>query len=602
MLYPQSNAFRSRHSLDGLWRFAVIPSGQEPQSAIAAEPLRDAITMPVPASYNDLVQDVSLRDHVGWVWYQRDIHRPRGWDDGQIRLRFGAVAHHCIVYIDGVEVGRHKGGFLPFEFDVAANLMGHGSHMLTVAVDNRLDRSCLPVGELIPSSRPEEAGEVLQTIHFDFFNFSGIHREVELLWLPTGAIESVRLDAMCSQQQPSEQDDSGWINYFIECGGSLSEEITVVVSDADGAEVGRGKGRTGRIDLATVKRWGPGHPVLYQVEVTLQHSGVVVDCYVERVGFRTIAVDQGALLVNGQPVYLQGFGKHEDTVARGRAHDQVQMVKDYHLMDWIGANSYRTSHYPYHEDWLREADERGVLVIDETPAVGLWFVGNNDDHPFQADDPTTALRLEHHREVLAQLIQRDRNHPSVIMWSIANEPATWVPESRPYWDVLFQDARSSDPSRPLTVVECGDPVLANPNDSQVADLVDVVCLNRYPAWYFDVGRLETIVPSLTTDFEAWWHKTGKPIIITEYGADTIAGLHLDPPGIFSEEFQREFLARCHEVFDALPYVIGEHVWNFADFRTKQGLSRVDGNKKGIFTRDRQPKSAAFDLKLRWVQE
>ena len=122
--------------------------------------------------------------------------------------------------------------------------------------------------------------------------------------------------------------------------------------------------------------------MLYQAEVSLSRDGKVVDRYQDRCGFRTVEVRDGALLVNGESVYLRGFGKHEDTVARGRAHDHVQMIKDYHLMDWIGANSYRTSHYPYHEDWLREADERGVLVIDETPAVGLWFVGNNDDHPF----------------------------------------------------------------------------------------------------------------------------------------------------------------------------------------------------------------------------
>lgn len=585
MLFPQSNSYRGRHQLAGVWRFQMVPAGQEHHPDTAGQALDPAIAMPVPASYNDITQDASLRDHVGWVWYQRSIHRPAGWAGGQIKLRFGAVAHHCVVYLDGSEIGRHQGGFLPFECHLDPESLTSNDHLLSVAVDNRLDRSCLPLGELVE----DEDKAPRQTIHFDFFNYAGIHREVELLWLPDGAIEHVRLDAIC-------QGAGGQLKYAIESGAG---DISVILLDHQGSQVGEAMGHQATIELPLVKRWGPKQPVLYTAEITLRRDGVIVDQYRERCGFRTVEIRDGALLINDQPVYLRGFGKHEDSTCRGRAHDPVQMVKDCQLLDWVGANSFRTSHYPYHEDWLHQADELGLLVIDETPAVGLWFVGDDEDHPFQADDPTTQLRLQHHREVLQQLMARDHHHPSVIMWSIANEPSTWIPESRPYWEVLFADARKADASRPLTVVECGDPGLANPDDSQVADLVDVVCLNRYPGWYFDIGRLETIVPALQQDFETWWQRTGKPIIVTEYGVDTIAGLHLDPPGAFSEEYQRAFLAECHAAFDALPYVIGEHIWNFADFRTKQGLSRVDGNRKGIFTRDRQPKSAAFDLRARW---
>ena len=329
------------------------------------------------------------------------------------------MAHHCIVYLDGIELGRHKGGFMPFELTVHTLQPGQ-EHLLSVAVDNRLDRSCLPLGELVEPKRPEDASTIQQTIHFDFFNFAGIHREVQLLWLPEQPIDGIRLDAICAAEDP-QHSSAGHLDYHISVGPG---EISVTLQDASGSVVGSAHGATGRIPLEQVERWGPGQPVLYTAVISLSRDGRLIDRYQERCGFRTVSVRDGTFLVNNQSVYLTGFGKHEDTVARGRAHDQVQMIKDYHLLEWIGANSFRTSHYPYHEDWLKEADERGILVIDETPAVGLWFVGKDDDHPFHANDPSTAARLSHHRAVMAELIKRDRNHPSVIMWSIANEPAT----------------------------------------------------------------------------------------------------------------------------------------------------------------------------------
>jgi beta-glucuronidase len=133
----------------------------------------------------------------------------------------------------------------------------------------------------------------------------------------------------------------------------------------------------------------------------------------------------------------------------------------------------------------------------------------------------------------------------------------------------------------------------------VADLFDVVMLNRYYGWYVDTGDLAAAERGLETELKAWAQKLGKPIIITEYGADTLPGLHSIPAAPWSEEYQAQLLEMSHRVFDRVEAIVGEQVWNFADFATSSGVMRVDGNKKGVFTRDRRPKAAAYLLRRRW---
>jgi len=117
--------------------------------------------------------------------------------------------------------------------------------------------------------------------------------------------------------------------------------------------------------------------------------------------------------------------------------------------------------------------------------------------------------------------------------------------------------------------------------------------------YRQPGDLADAERALEADLRAWAEKHAKPIIMTEYGADTVAGLHSATPALWTEEYQTELLEMSHRVFDRVDAVVGEQIWNFADFATAMGSWRVDGNKKGIFTRDRRPKSAAQHLRRRW---
>ena len=170
---------------------------------------------------------------------------------------------------------------------------------------------------------------------------------------------------------------------------------------------------TGRFTVSDASFWSMESPYLYKLSITLMDGDVRIDQYQLDIGIRTVEVKGTELLLNGEPVYLKGFGRHEDFYVSGRALNQPLIVKDYSLMKWIGANSYRTSHYPYSEEEMQMADREGMLIIDEIPAVSLNFFGSEDD---------IQTRLTMCKQQLQELIQRDKNHPSVIMWSVANEP------------------------------------------------------------------------------------------------------------------------------------------------------------------------------------
>ncbi|MCC5788274.1 MAG: beta-glucuronidase [Opitutales bacterium] len=586
MLFPKETLTRSIVSLDGLWNFKKDPAVEEPTVEWARSGLTDPMVMAVPAAYNDLTQDISLRDHVGWVWYERTIVPNRSWQGQRLVLRFGAVAHHARVYLEGEEITRHKGGFLPFEVDITDRVNDQPLR-LSVAVDNRLDWTCLPAGEVVePKGSQYPEGFRQQVIHFDFFNYAGIIRPVRLQVLPPVYLQSMHLDPLL------DEENTGQVHFRAALSGEAQAEHELL--DAEGNVVASAEGAEGTLTLKTPKLWQPGEGYCYTFRTTLRdNSGEVLDTYPQTVGFRTVKATKDAFLINDKPFYFKGFGKHEDSILHGRGFDPVTFVKDLRLLGWIGANSFRTSHYPYAEEILNLCDEEGIVVIDESPAVGLW------DHkaPVFGCGKVNEGTLEHHCEVMTDLINRDRHHPCVVMWSVSNEPASWEEASRPYFEKVAAHTRAQDPHRPI----CGVTNAYAHNDL-TQDLFDVVCLNRYPAWYTDVGLLETIYPNLMQDLKEMYEKYQKPIIITEYGADTIAGFHADPPQLFSEEFQVAFLDEYHRAYDELPFVIGEHVWNFADFMTKQGITRIIGNRKGVFTRDRQPKAIAHHLRTRWHEE
>lgn len=577
MLYPKMTESRMVFDLNGVWDFCLMDG----------EAKGEIMPMPVPSSYNDIYTGRDFADHVGNLYYRRTFTVSSRMLEKRLFLRFGSVTHKAEVWLNGTCLGKHSGGFLPFSFEITEAARA-GENELEVIVNNIVDETTLPAGRMVHQKFPGLPEEIHNLSNFDFYNYSGIMRPVCLYTAPESYIEDISIYGKMD----------GSFYWDVKANGEGT--VSVRLLDAAGNEVAAGEGfkGTGRIDQ--VQLWEPGHPVLYSLEVTLTGSDGEKDTYTEAFGFREVSIRDCRIHLNGKPVYLKGFGKHEDSPIHGRGFDMAYNVKDIGLLKWIGANSFRTSHYPYCEEMLQLCDREGILVIDEAPAVGLnaGFTATG----LLGGDPNGTWKFfktaEHHRQVLRDMVQRDKNHPCVIIWSVANEPASQEDGAKEYFEPLLNLVRELDEQkRPATLVTYEG---SNPVSCKVAEICDLLIINRYRGWYDTEGNLRGAAALLKDELEGF-HKRcpDKPIMLGEYGADTIAGFHDINARIFSEEYQVDFLRAYGEVFDSLPYITGEHVWNFADFATAENIKRVGGNKKGVFTRDRSPKMAAHFLKERW---
>lgn len=587
---PQNNATRELVNLDGLFAFKVDFDRAGLGEKWYEKPLETKLEIGVPASYNDLFSDQAIRDHVGYVWYQREVHVPRGWDGSRIFVRLDAATHEGLVYVNDKQVAHHIGGYLPFDADVTDHVCAGESFRLTIAVNNELTQATIPPGSIEVTAD----GRRQQKYLHDFYNYAGLHRSVWLFSVPAVRVEDVTVVT-------GFEASTGSVDYAVELTGATSDHsVSATLTDAAGTQVATAEGAAGTLSIADVVLWQPGAAYLYTLTVEVHADGQLVDSYSLPVGVRTVEVRGHQFLINNEPFHFTGFGMHEDHITIGKGHNNAAMVNDFELLDWIGANSFRTSHYPYAEEVMDFADRHGIVVIDETPAVGLHLgfaavLGGLPRKTYEEGGIDDAVSASH-RQVITDLVKRDKNHPCVVLWSIANEPNGAEEGAREYFGPLVDLTRELDPTRPVGYVNV---MFDTPDKCIIADLFDVIMLNRYYGWYLSTGDLKTAEQQLEGELNAWAKLHNKPIIMTEYGADTQPGLHSIYDQPWSEEYQAKFLDMYHAVFDRVEAVVGEQVWNFADFQTSNGIMRVDGNKKGVFTRDRRPKAAAFALRRRW---
>lgn len=447
MLRPQENVTRELKSLVGLWRFRADAAGAGRQEQWFAGPLADAIDMPVPASYNEITADQDLYNHVGEVWYQTTTYVPRGWADRRVVLRFDSATHAATVWVNDTEVVSHKGGYLPFEADVTALVRPGEQVRITAAVDNRLDWTTIPPGWM-----EQTPAGTRQKYFQDFFNYAGLHRPVYLYATSPSYVDDVTI-------RTDYAGSTGLVDYEVVTVGE--GDVSVAVIDAAGSEVASADGAAGRVEIPGVTLWQPGEGYRYDLLITVKQGGEVVDTYAQKFGVRTVRVEGSQFLINDEPFYFRGFGMHEDHHVFGKGQHDASMVHDYNLLKWIGANSFRTSHYPYSEENMEYADAHGIVVIDETPAVGLnlgimggIFGGGADDgesQTFRPDRITDAGQAQLAQEI-RELIARDKNRPSVVLWSITNEPESETQAAADFFRPLFDVAREADPTRPVGFV------------------------------------------------------------------------------------------------------------------------------------------------------
>jgi beta-glucuronidase len=592
MLRPQDSSTRERKSLNGLWQFRLDPDGEGRSAGWFSGPLPDSRDMAVPASFNDIAADATVRDYFGDIWYQTSVWVPQGWQGRRVVLHFESATHRATVWVNDVEVVSHEGGYTPFEADITDHVTAGQPVRITALINNTLHWQSIPPGVI----EDTPAGKRQRCWH-DFFNYAGIHRTVWLYATDPSHITDVTITT-------DLDGETGVIGYTVEAEGANDLATKVILRDADGTGITTDTGPSGTLSVPQVHQWAPGDGYLYGLEIQLVRGDAVVDSYVQSVGARTVKVDGIRFLINGEPFHFTGFGKHEDVPVIGKGHNDAYLVHDFELLKWIGANSFRTSHYPYSEVVLDFADRQGMVLIDETAAVGLnmglggGIFGGQGYQTFSPETANDATR-EVHAQAIRGLIARDKNHPSVVLWSIANEPESDTGGAERYFEPLFDVTREADPTRPVGFVNV---MLAAHGKCRVSQFGDVLMLNRYYGWYVDTGDLPAAELAWQKELEGWASE-GKPIIITEYGADTYPGLHSLVAGSpWTEEYQVDYLDMNHRVFDRIDAVVGEQVWNFADFTTTSGIMRVGGNKKGVFTRDRQPKAAAYALRRRWRKD
>ena len=590
-LYPVSNEIREARLLDGLWRFRFDPKSEGIAEAWAEKGLPDPISMPVPASFSDLFTEAWQRDYCGDFWYETDVSLREVEPDRRYWIRLGSVTHRCRVFLNGCPAGEHEGGFLPVSVEVTS-LVRSGRNRLTVLANNELNETSIPCGAV----RTKPDGTKRAQGYFDFFNYAGIHRSTWLVQVPAESIRDYGISVRLA-------DGMAEITYEVESDGDAA--VQVLLSDREGKPVASAEGKQGKLLVSSPRLWEVRNAYLYTLTLCLLRDGKTVDRYDAPLGIRTVSVEGTQILLNGRPVYLKGFGKHEDSEILGRGFNYAVAKRDYECMKWIGANCFRTSHYPYAEEWYRMADEEGFLIIDEVPGVGLMrsfanfaAAGAGKSNGFFGDCPDVGLLQRNHLSAVEEMIRRDKNHPSVIAWSIFNEAETVTPAARDYFAPLFDAARKLDPQcRPVTgVLE----KTSSPDRCLCWPMMDFICLNRYYGWYISGGDLQEAKRQFEEEMDQWAEKApGVPFVFTEFGTDTLDSLHKLPSVMWSQEYQQEYMEMNFSVFDRYPFVQGELAWNFADFQTGQGIMRVNGNKKGLFSRGRQPKEAAWVFKRRW---
>jgi beta-glucuronidase len=590
-LFPQQNEFRNTLNLSGVWKFKLDSLGiGEKQGWFNG--LKDYRSIAVPGSWNDQFDDT--HDYLGLTWYEIETYIPEGWKGQRIFIRVGAATYAAKIWINGVPLGQHEGGQLPFAFEINPLVKWKANNRITIQVENILKPTRVPTGGAVQTSFFHNT----PATNYDFFPYSGLNRPVWLYTIPAkAAINDVVI-------KTGFTGTDGTMDVKVKLDGAAAEGQVIVSGDGKNIKMpvrfASGSG-TATVKIPGVRLWSPDDPFLYTVEVSLKQAGKTVDRYVTQTGVRTITATSKQVLLNGKPIFLKGFGKHEDFFISGRGTALPVMIKDFSLMKWIGANSFRTSHYPYDEEYMNMADREGFLVIDEIPAVGLYFHG---------DTAALKLRQAQCKKDIEELINRDKNHPSVIMWSVANEPfgsaafqvqSTATPTANSGTErgmaclgELIQTVKKKDPTRLATFVG----VMGGP--SSWLTLGDVVCINRYWGWYIGGGNIPGAIKGISNELDETYKLTQKPIMLTEFGADANIPGHTEQPKMYTEEYQRDLIKAYLDVADSKDFVFGMHVWCFADFKTAAAGMRPGAmNYKGVFTRDRQPKLSAFYLRSRW---
>jgi len=500
--------------------------------------------MNIPGDWN--TQDQQLFFYEGTVWFRRtfDYHLTPG---KHVVLYFGAVNYEAIVYVNGKKMGKHVGGFTPFNYDVTSALK-EGQNNVIVKVDNKRNRDQIP------------------TNIYDWWNYGGITRDVILMELDETYVQdySLQLD------KKDWQHLTGWVQLSKAVAG---QEITLnipelkinqkVVTDAEGRAVLSIK--------AKPTLWTPEDPKLYDVAITLGDEQIN-----DQIGFRCVETRGKEILLNGQHIFLRGVSIHEEApFTQGRTANVAQA---HTLLAWakeMGCNYVRLAHYPHSELEVREAEKMGIMVWSEIPVY--WTISWENQATYD-----NAQRQLH------DMIYRDKNRANVIIWSIANETPHSAPRDK-FLSNLAKYARTQDDTRLISMameVTSASNYHNRLNDN-MNEFVDVVSFNQYIGWYRDWQD----APKMT-----WEVPYEKPVIVSEFGGGALQGFHGDIETRWSEEYQENMYKENLKMLDKIEGLSGLSPWILVDFRsTARYLPNVQDyfNRKGLISSEGQKKLSYY---------
>lgn len=537
-------------SLDGAWFFTIDPfdtglrqrwyamgpgSRQEPWDY---DPFAgDAVA--VPSSWNTLRE--AWLHYEGSAWYTRLIDAAELDGPGRVFLRIGAANYDCKVFLNGDFLGSHRGGSTPFFVELTGRGRS-GANWIGLCVNNARAADRVPMR------------------HMDWFNHGGLHREVSLVRTPEAFIRDffIRLE-------PGTDFSRVRASLRVEGADGIAELAIPEAGLRAEIAVADGVG-TALLDWKP-ELWSPEQPRLY--DVTLRFGA---DAVSDRVGFREIRREGAALLLNGKPVYLRGIGVHEDDALTGRVSGEADIRRRLRHARELNANFLRLAHYPHHELAARLADEEGVLLWEEIPVY--WAI--DFDNPATLSDAENQLR---------ELILRDRNRASVIVWGVGNENAD-TDARLAFMTRLVETCRALDPTRLVSAACLVNHARLRVED-RLAGLLDVIGLNEYYGWYEErFEDLEAIGRNSAPD---------RPVVITEFGADARPAPAGPASGLFSEAYQLEVYERQIEALGRLDWVKGVCPWLLYDFRTerRRNVYQQGFNRKGLICEDKTTKKPAF---------
>ena len=550
MIYDR---FRKKESLNGHWHYAVDQYDTFIRQKWFEENYYDGggNTLPVDFSFDEWelmtlpccwnTTDKMYMLYEGSMIFTRKFLYAKQSDDERMILKIGAANYLCRVFINKKYVGMHRGGSTPCYFDIT-DFLEHDNRIIIQADSARRN-------EQVPPSNT------------DGFNYGGIYRDIELIRVPKVHIKDFKI---------ALEPDSGFkkIRACVTLSEAVNEKAVLTIDELHISEeisVENGKGEI--IFEATPELWSPEAPKLYDVSLSC-----LTDTVRDRVGFREIRRSGMDIILNGKPIFLRGISCHEDSVSNGKALTDEERIENIRAAKELGCNFMRVAHYPHSERMAQLADEMGLLLWEEIPVY--WEV-----HFWSEDTYSDA------ENQLRELITRDFNRASVIIWSVGNENSD-TDDRLKFMGSLAECARKNDPTR-LVSAACLVNFEKNAIEDRLEQYLDIIGVNEYCGWYTADLRM---LPELFQNSDP-----KKPVIITEFGADAYPGLRGTVTDKGTEDCQAFVYEKQIENIRKIPYIKGMTPWILHDFRCprRTSVNQRYYNTKGLLSADKKHKKSAF---------